>query len=87
MPGSVTDCEAVADVAKHSRRQMIVVEHPWLPRKLAYIKVTANPGETVLRIPFGNKDAALQLGARYRTGGWYAPPGTDLYPFQERGWL
>ena len=50
-------------------------------------KVAANPGETFLRIPFGNKDAALRLGARYRTGGWYAPPGTDLHPFQERGWL
>jgi DNA topoisomerase-3 len=43
--------------------------------------------ETALRIPFGNKDAALQLGARYRSGGWYAPPGTDLAPFRDRGWL
>lgn len=50
-------------------------------------KQAANPGETPLRIPFGNKDAAQQLGARYRAGGWYAPPGTDLQPFQERGWL
>ncbi|TDH58610.1 DNA topoisomerase III [Dankookia rubra] len=43
--------------------------------------------ETVLRIPFGNKKAALQLGARYRAGNWYAPPGTDLGGFRERGWL
>ncbi len=50
-------------------------------------KQAASPGETPLRIPFGNKDTAQQLGARYRTGGWYAPPGTDLQPFQERGWL
>ncbi|MGI4941286.1 MAG: DNA topoisomerase, partial [Janthinobacterium lividum] len=50
-------------------------------------KQAATPGETPLRIPFGNKDAAQRLGARYRTGGWYAPPGTDLQPFQERGWL
>jgi len=42
---------------------------------------------TPLRIPFGNKQAARQLGARYRPGGWYAPPGTALDPFRERGWL
>ena len=44
-------------------------------------------GETPLRIPFGNKEAALALGARYRAGGWYAPPGVDLGGFRERGWL
>ncbi|WP_338665374.1 DNA topoisomerase [Pararoseomonas sp. SCSIO 73927] len=43
--------------------------------------------ETPLRIPFGNKEAALRLGARYRAGGWYAPPGTELSGFRERGWL
>lgn len=47
----------------------------------------ASAGETPLRIPFGNKEAALQLGARYRTGGWYAPPGVSLSAFRERGWL
>jgi DNA topoisomerase-3 len=44
-------------------------------------------GETPLHIPFGNKATALQLGARYRAGGWYAPPGIDLSGFRERGWL
>jgi DNA topoisomerase-3 len=43
--------------------------------------------DTPLRIPFGNKETAQQLGARYRAGGWYAPPGTALDPFRERGWL
>jgi hypothetical protein len=43
--------------------------------------------DTPLRIPFGNKELALQLGARYRAGGWYAPPGTDLTNFRRRGWL
>jgi DNA topoisomerase-3 len=43
--------------------------------------------ETLLRIPFGNKEAALALGARYRAGGWYAPLGVDLGGFRERGWL
>jgi DNA topoisomerase III len=47
----------------------------------------APSGDTPLRIPFGNKDIALQLGARYRTGGWYAPPGVDLTSFRQRGWL
>jgi len=42
---------------------------------------------TPLRIPFGNKEAAQQLGARYRAGGWYAPPGVELDPFRERGWM
>ena len=42
---------------------------------------------TPLRIPYGNKEVALKLGARYRSGGWYAPPGIDLSAFGERGWL
>jgi DNA topoisomerase III len=42
---------------------------------------------TPLRIPYGNKEVALKLGARYRSGGWYAPPGADLSAFGERGWL
>jgi DNA topoisomerase-3 len=42
---------------------------------------------TPLRIPYGNKDVALKLGARYGLGGWYAPPGADLSAFGERGWL
>ena len=42
---------------------------------------------TPLRIPYGNKKVALKLGARYRSGGRYAPPGVDLSAFGERGWL
>jgi DNA topoisomerase-3 len=42
---------------------------------------------TPLRIPYGNKDVALKLGARYRSGGWYAPPGVDVSAFGELGWL
>ncbi|WP_426958973.1 type IA DNA topoisomerase [Muricoccus radiodurans] len=44
-------------------------------------------GGTPLRIPFGNKDLALKLGARYRAGGWYAPPGLDISGFRDRGWV
>jgi DNA topoisomerase-3 len=42
---------------------------------------------TPLRIPYGNKDAAQKLGARYAEGGWYAPPGVDLTEFKSNGWL
>jgi len=42
---------------------------------------------TPLRIPYGNKDVALKLGAQYGSGRWYAPPGVDLCAFSERGWL
>jgi DNA topoisomerase-3 len=45
---------------------------------------TAN---TPLRIPYGNKEVAQKLGARYAAGGWYAPPGIDLSEFQSKGWL
>jgi DNA topoisomerase III len=40
-----------------------------------------------LRIPYGNKDVAMKLGARYGPAGWYAQPGVDLSAFGERGWL
>jgi DNA topoisomerase III len=39
---------------------------------------------TPLRIPYGNKEVALKLGARYGSAGWYAPPGVDLSAFGER---
>jgi len=42
---------------------------------------------TPLRIPYGNKDVAQKLGARYAVGGWYAPPGVDLSVFKSKGWL
>jgi DNA topoisomerase-3 len=42
---------------------------------------------TPLRIPYGNKDVAQKLGARYAAGGWYAPPGVDLAAFSAQGWL
>ncbi len=57
------------------------------PRSKKAAAVPSPAAETPLRIPFGNKEAAQQLGARYRTGGWYAPPGVALDPFRERGWL
>jgi DNA topoisomerase III len=44
-------------------------------------------GNTLLRIPYGNKELAQKLGARYGAGGWYAPPGVDLAGFSAQGWL
>ena len=42
---------------------------------------------TPLRIPYGNKEVAFSMGARYGADGWYAPPGVELDAFRERGWL
>ncbi len=56
-------------------------------RTAAQALVPAATGDTPLRIPFGNKEAAQKLGARYRDGGWYAPPGVDLDRFRDHGWL
>ncbi len=47
----------------------------------------ATPGDTRLDIPYGNKEAAQKLGARYRDGAWYGPVGLDLSEFRDRGWL
>ena len=49
---------------------------------------TQNAGtRTRLRIPYGNKEVAQQLGARYGSEGWYAPQGVDLSAFRDKGWL
>jgi DNA topoisomerase-3 len=51
------------------------------------VDASAVDGNTPLNIPYGNKEIALKLGARYAVGGWYAPPGVDLSAFKENGWL
>jgi DNA topoisomerase III len=62
-------------------------------RKADAFSVSPTPAQpnfvtgTPLRIPYGNKEVALKLGARYGSTGWYAPPGIDLSAFGERGWL
>ncbi len=47
----------------------------------------ADANETRLNIPYGNKDLAQKLGARYRNGAWFGPAGIDLSAFRSRGWL
>jgi DNA topoisomerase-3 len=66
---------------RKSRAGVVAVSTPAKP---VVQKVEAN---TPLRIPFGNKETALKLGARYGTGGWYAPPGVNLEAFSKQGWL
>jgi DNA topoisomerase-3 len=58
-----------------------------VPAKASHGAADASSGNTPLHIPFGNKEAAQRLGARYGDQGWCAPPGTDLGPFRARGWL
>ncbi len=77
--GSITP--RLAAPAKRSRKRKAgAVAIPTLAQANS---VTGTP----LRIPYGNKDVALKLGARYGSAGWYAPPGADLAAFGERGWL
>ena len=54
---------------------------------LADSRGDVSSGDTPLRIPYGNKEAAQALGARYRAGGWYAPADVSLAAFRQRGWL
>jgi DNA topoisomerase-3 len=64
-------------------------------RSLGGLPPSVSPGpnrhdagaSTPLKIPYGNKEIALKLGARYGAGGWYAPPGVELSTFRDRGWL
>jgi DNA topoisomerase-3 len=66
---------------KMSRKQKIGTD------SVSTASVSTNSSRTPLRIPYGNKEVALKLGARYGSGGWYAPPGVDLSAFGEQGWL
>jgi DNA topoisomerase-3 len=65
---------------KMSRKQKVDTDAASTP-------APANSSRTPLRIPYGNREVALKLGARYGSEGWYAPPGVDLSAFGDRGWL
>ncbi len=78
--GSVAP-QSTATTKRSRRRKSATAAAPLAPAQSN--SVTGTP----LRIPYGNKEVALKLGARYRSGGWYAPPGVDLCVFGERGWL
>jgi DNA topoisomerase III len=70
-----------APLPKRSRKQKVGSD------AASMAPAPANSSRTPLRIPYGNKEVALKLGARYGSEGWYAPPGVDLSAFGERGWL
>ena len=63
-------CGQIVCVLAHSSSDYAYVPILWA----SVNSVTGTP----LRISYGNKEVALKLGARYRSGGWYAPPGVDL---------
>ena len=69
---------------KRTRKSKAVVAIAATPAASVIQKAKAN---TPLRIPFGNKETAQKLGARYGKGGWYAPPGVNLEAFSKQGWL
>ncbi len=60
---------------KRSRKQKVGTD------SASMAPAPANSSRTPLRIPYGNKEVALKLGARYCSEGWYAPPGVDLSVF------
>ena len=78
--GSVAS-QSTAPAKRSRRRKATTAAAPLAPAQPN--SVTGTP----LRISYGNKEVALKLGARYRSGGWYAPHGVDLSAFGERGWL
>jgi DNA topoisomerase-3 len=75
--------QSTAPAKKSRKRKTDVAVGPLPPAQAQPISATGTP----LRIPYGNKDIAMKLGARYGSAGWYAPPGADLSAFGERGWL
>jgi DNA topoisomerase-3 len=83
--GSVAP-QSTATTKRSRKRKPDTYAASLAPASLAPAQPNSVTG-TPLRIPYGNKEVALKLGARYRSGGWYAPPGVDLSAFGERGWL
>lgn len=73
-----------ANLTSRSKRRQV-------PKKAAPPEASrpakADGEKTQLRIPYGNKELAHKLGARYGDSGWYAPQGVDLIAFKDRGWL
>jgi DNA topoisomerase III len=80
-PPASTAPKSIASKKRSGRRKPEAVTAP--PSSARQNSGTGTP----LRIPYGNKEVALKLGARYGSEGWYAPPGVDLSAFGERGWL
>ncbi len=61
--------QSTAPTKRSRKRKADAIAPPPTPAQPNF--VTGTP----LRIPYGNKEIALKLGARYGSAGWYAPPG------------
>jgi len=83
LAGSVAPQSTATMKRSRKRKADAATSHPAPSAPVQPNSVT----DTALRIPYGNREVALKLGARYRSGRWYAPPGADLSAFEERGWL
>jgi DNA topoisomerase-3 len=83
-PAASVAPRSTATTKRPRKRKADVASAPPVPSAPAPPNSAA---DTPLRIPYGNKEVALKLGARYRPDGWYAPAGADLSKFKERGWL
>ena len=81
--GSGKDEKPAATGARRRRRTKAARS----PRRHREPERPVTGADTPLRIPYGNKEVALELGARYGAAGWYAPPGVDLAAFRDRGWV
>ena len=77
--------EASAAPTKRTRKPKAATAGPAVVPSSPFLQPAAE--NTPLRIPYGNKETAQKLGARYAAGGWYAPPGVDLSAFSAQGWL
>ena len=77
--------EASDAPARRTRKPKAPAAGPAVVPSAPFLQSAAE--NTPLRIPYGNKETAQKLGARYAAGGWYAPPGADLGAFSAQGWL
>ena len=75
----------VKNAAKAKRR--VTTRAKTASAALSVATPSAAAGEIRLNIPYGNKEDALKLGARYRDGAWYVLAGIDLSGFRDKGWL
>jgi DNA topoisomerase-3 len=66
-PAGSVEPRSMARAKRSGKRKVVATAAPPTP---------AQPNSvagTPLRIPYGNKDVAMKLGARYGSAGWYAP--------------
>ena len=85
--GTAAKSRASSPSPRKSRTSKVAAPARKKPSARKPVQPETGTDEIRLRIPYGNKETAQQLGARYRDGAWYAPSGISLSPFREKGWL